>query len=331
VATSPVPYDFLTSAVAGLADVNDARTRAAIASHASGGGMGIKGRKRAAAEAAKAEATTPTPSPSPTTSASEKKILTLEANYNKKRRMANGNTDSKSSSSSSKRGGGDKSDDDGSTSDESIDVDIEIVDPPKVQVKSLNSSFTNLYKTPTKTSSSSSIDGSATPTNTSAAKSKLERKTAAANKAAKSRDVRVNRKKVNKQSNNDSAEDAALGEMNDSAAAGAGSGTTWQPQVTPTTGKLDDMGGIESIRSEIHELIEWPMRWPQLYRHYGCAPTRGILLHGPPGCGKTMLAHYIAGELEVPLYKVSAPEIVSGMSGESEGKIRTLFATAIVS
>jgi len=51
-------------------------------------------------------------------------------------------------------------------------------------------------------------------------------------------------------------------------------------------------------------------------------------LHGPPGCGKTRLAHAIAGELDVPFFKVSAPEIVSGMSGESEQRIRELFADA---
>ena len=52
------------------------------------------------------------------------------------------------------------------------------------------------------------------------------------------------------------------------------------------------------------------------------------LLHGPPGCGKTMLAHAIAGELGVPFFKISAPEIVAGTSGESEQKIRDLFAQA---
>lgn len=61
----------------------------------------------------------------------------------------------------------------------------------------------------------------------------------------------------------------------------------------------------------------------------GVEPPRGILLHGPPGCGKTLLAHAIAGELGVYFRKVSAPEIVSGMSGESEEKVRQIFEDAM--
>ncbi len=57
-------------------------------------------------------------------------------------------------------------------------------------------------------------------------------------------------------------------------------------------------------------------------------PPRGVLLHGPPGCGKTALANAIANECGVPFLRVSAPEIVSGMSGESEAKIRQLFQEA---
>lgn len=58
-------------------------------------------------------------------------------------------------------------------------------------------------------------------------------------------------------------------------------------------------------------------------------PPRGILLHGPPGCGKTLLAHAIAGEFGVSFLRVSGPEIVSGMSGESERKLRTIFSEAV--
>lgn len=64
--------------------------------------------------------------------------------------------------------------------------------------------------------------------------------------------------------------------------------------VTPTT-KLSDLGGIESCIEEVLELIAMPLAHPEVYLHTGVQPPRGILLHGPPGCGKTMLAHAIAG------------------------------------
>ena len=73
------------------------------------------------------------------------------------------------------------------------------------------------------------------------------------------------------------------------------------------------------------------MRHPEVYHHLGVIPPRGVLLHGPPGCGKTLLAHAIAGELDLPILKVAATEIVSGVSGESEQKLRELFEQAVVS
>nr|CAD7402555.1 unnamed protein product [Timema poppensis] len=65
------------------------------------------------------------------------------------------------------------------------------------------------------------------------------------------------------------------------------------------------------------------------YRALGISPPRGFLLHGPPGCGKTLLAQVIAGELRVPLLKVSSPALVAGVSGESESRIRDLFDQAL--
>lgn len=71
-----------------------------------------------------------------------------------------------------------------------------------------------------------------------------------------------------------------------------------------------------------------PLAHPEVYLHTGVQPPRGVLLHGPPGCGKTRLAHAIAGELSIPFFNISAPSIVSGMSGESEKKIREVFEEA---
>lgn len=92
--------------------------------------------------------------------------------------------------------------------------------------------------------------------------------------------------------------------------------------------RLADIGGIDSVLHDVRELVEWPLRHRELYDHLGVDPPRGLLLHGPPGCGKTMLALAVAGELDVALLKVSAPEIVTGMSGESERRVRDLFAEA---
>lgn len=81
----------------------------------------------------------------------------------------------------------------------------------------------------------------------------------------------------------------------------------------------NDLGGLEDVLKDIKELIEYPLKHPEVYTWLGIEPPRGILLHGPPGCGKTALAHAIAAESGVPFFKVSGPEIVSGMSGRAGG------------
>eukprot|EP00935_MAST-01C_sp_MAST-1C-sp1_P000043 g43.t1 len=94
------------------------------------------------------------------------------------------------------------------------------------------------------------------------------------------------------------------------------------------TARYSDVGGIDAVLKEVRQLIEYPITHPEIYVHLGVEPPRGILLHGPPGCGKTLLANAVAGELGRPFIKISAPEIVSGTSGESEQKLRELFEEA---
>ncbi|KNE58439.1 hypothetical protein AMAG_04009 [Allomyces macrogynus ATCC 38327] len=97
--------------------------------------------------------------------------------------------------------------------------------------------------------------------------------------------------------------------------------------VTPTI-TLANLGGVAAISEALLELVALPLMKPEAYQHLGISPPRGILLHGPPGCGKTSLAHAMAAHCGVPFFNISAPSVVSGMSGESEQKIRDIFQEA---
>ena len=85
--------------------------------------------------------------------------------------------------------------------------------------------------------------------------------------------------------------------------------------------RYSDLGGLENVIQDIKELVEYPLKHPEVYGWLGVEPPRGVLLHGPPGCGKTALAHAIAFECQVPFFKISAPEIISGMSGATKCRI----------
>ena len=92
--------------------------------------------------------------------------------------------------------------------------------------------------------------------------------------------------------------------------------------------KLEDIGGMDHIIQELLELIGLPLTHPEIFTSLGIDPPRGVLLYGPPGTGKTMLANAIANEINVPFISIAAPVIVSGMSGESEKKLREIFEEA---
>ncbi|KAH9623158.1 hypothetical protein KSS87_011012 [Heliosperma pusillum] len=92
--------------------------------------------------------------------------------------------------------------------------------------------------------------------------------------------------------------------------------------------RFRDLGGIKEVIDELMMEVIVPLYHPELPRWIGVKPMSGILLHGPPGCGKTRLAQAIANETGVPFYQISATEVVSGVSGASEKSIRELFSKA---
>ncbi|KAL4809750.1 P-loop containing nucleoside triphosphate hydrolase protein [Aspergillus unguis] len=96
----------------------------------------------------------------------------------------------------------------------------------------------------------------------------------------------------------------------------------------PTHVNLADLGGLDDVVEQLGDLVILPMTRPQVYLASNVQPPRGVLLHGPPGCGKTMIANAFAAELGVPFVSISAPSIVSGMSGESEKALREHFEEA---
>ncbi|MEX0764842.1 MAG: CDC48 family AAA ATPase [Nitrosopumilaceae archaeon] len=90
----------------------------------------------------------------------------------------------------------------------------------------------------------------------------------------------------------------------------------------------DDVGGLENVKRELQEAVEWPMKYPTLYSKLGHRMPRGILLHGPSGTGKTLLAKAVATESEANFITVRGPELLSKWVGESERGIREIFRRA---
>ncbi len=90
----------------------------------------------------------------------------------------------------------------------------------------------------------------------------------------------------------------------------------------------EDIGGLDDAKGKIREMIELPMRHPELFKHLGIEPPKGVLLYGPPGCGKTLLAKAVANESGAHFVALNGPEIMSKFYGESEGKLREIFEDA---
>jgi len=92
--------------------------------------------------------------------------------------------------------------------------------------------------------------------------------------------------------------------------------------------RWSDIGGLEDVKQQVREAVEWPLKYPQLFEKMGIRPPKGILLYGPPGVGKTLLAKAAATESEANFIAVNGPEILSKWVGESEKAIREIFRRA---
>jgi len=92
--------------------------------------------------------------------------------------------------------------------------------------------------------------------------------------------------------------------------------------------RWDDIGGLEDVKEELKEAVEWPLKYPEAFIGLGITPPKGILLYGPPGTGKTLLAKAVATESEANFIAIKGPEVLSKWVGESEKNIREIFRKA---
>ncbi len=90
----------------------------------------------------------------------------------------------------------------------------------------------------------------------------------------------------------------------------------------------DDIGDLDHVKQQLKEMVEWPLKHPEMFSRMGIEPPKGILLFGPPGCGKTLLAKAVATESEANFIAVRGPEVLSKWVGESEKAIRKVFQKA---
>ncbi|PAA65108.1 hypothetical protein BOX15_Mlig026283g1 [Macrostomum lignano] len=95
------------------------------------------------------------------------------------------------------------------------------------------------------------------------------------------------------------------------------------PQVS-----WEDIGGLESVKQELQEMVQYPVEFPDKFAKFGMTPSKGVLFYGPPGCGKTLLAKAIANECQANFISIKGPELLTMWFGESEANIRDIFDKA---
>merc|ERR1711906_108468 len=90
----------------------------------------------------------------------------------------------------------------------------------------------------------------------------------------------------------------------------------------------DDIGGLEGVKQELQETVQYPVMYPEQFAKFGMSPSRGVLFYGPPGCGKTLLAKAIANECQSNFISIKGPELLTMWFGESEANVREIFDKA---
>jgi len=90
----------------------------------------------------------------------------------------------------------------------------------------------------------------------------------------------------------------------------------------------EDIGGLKKEIGRIREMIELPLKYPEVFERLGIDPPKGVLLYGPPGCGKTLIAKAVVNETDANFFHISGPEIMGKFYGESEGRLREIFEEA---
>jgi transitional endoplasmic reticulum ATPase len=90
----------------------------------------------------------------------------------------------------------------------------------------------------------------------------------------------------------------------------------------------DDIGGLENVKKELQETVQYPVLFPEQFQKFGMQPSKGVLFYGPPGCGKTLLAKAIANECQANFISIKGPELLTMWFGESEANVREIFDKA---